>query len=141
MSKKTCCFCPEPSFRGMRQADGVRSMRVLKAKLRRVVGYLDQAGAGVEYLWASEAEEVCLDPGIQPHHTFPWEQQYFQEEKTNSGGVSVVAQQKQIRLGTMRLQVPSLALLRCRKLWCRSQTWFRSGFAEVAAYASRYSSD
>ena len=44
------------------------------------------------------------------------------------GGVPVV-QRKQIKLGTMRLQVQSLALLRrlrirhCRELWCRSQTW------------------
>ena len=40
-------------------------------------------------------------------------------------GVPVVAQQKQILLGTMRLQVRSLASLsglriwRCRELWCR----------------------
>ena len=46
-------------------------------------------------------------------------------------GVPVVAQQKQIRLGTMRLRVPCLALLsglriqHCRELWCRSQTKLR----------------
>ena len=40
-------------------------------------------------------------------------------------GVPIVARQKQIRLGTMRMQVPSLALLsvlrvrRCHELWCR----------------------
>ena len=38
-----------------------------------------------------------------------------------------MAQQKRIRLGTMRLQVQSLALLsglrirRCRELWCRPE--------------------
>ena len=45
-----------------------------------------------------------------------------------SMGVPVVAQQKGIRLGTMKLRVRSLALFgglriwRCRELWCRSQT-------------------
>ena len=40
-----------------------------------------------------------------------------------------MVQWKRIRLGTMRLRVPSLALLsglgirRCRELWCRLQTW------------------
>jgi len=43
-----------------------------------------------------------------------------------------VAQQKRIRLGTMRLWVRSLALLRglriqcCHELWYRSQMWLRS---------------
>ena len=43
-------------------------------------------------------------------------------------GVPIVAQQKQIRLGTMKLWVRSLASLsglrsrHCRELWCRSQT-------------------
>ena len=51
------------------------------------------------------------------------------KKKKENGGVPVLAQWKQIRLGTMRLQVQSLALLRglrircCHKLWCRSQTW------------------
>ena len=46
-----------------------------------------------------------------------------------------MVQQKQIRLGTMRLQVQSLALLSglrircCHKLWCRSQTWLGSRIA------------
>ena len=50
-------------------------------------------------------------------------------------GVPVVAQQKQSRLVTMRIQVQSLALLsglriwRCHELWCRSQTWLGSGIA------------
>ena len=50
-------------------------------------------------------------------------------------GVPVVAQWKQIRLLSMRTQVRSLASLsglriqHCRELWCRSQTWLRSGIA------------
>jgi len=51
------------------------------------------------------------------------------------GGVPVMAQWKRIQLGTMRLQVWSLASLSglriwcCRELWCRSQTWIGSGIA------------
>ena len=46
-----------------------------------------------------------------------------------------MAQQKQIRLGTMRWRVQSLALFsglrsqRCRELWCRSQTQLESVIA------------
>ena len=52
-------------------------------------------------------------------------------------GVPIVAQWKRIPLGTMRLQVQSLALFsglrirRHRKLWCRSKTWLGS-FVAVA---------
>ena len=55
--------------------------------------------------------------------------------KVGGMGVPVVAQRKQIRLGTVRLQVRSLASLsRLRiwchcELWCRSQTWLRAGVA------------
>ena len=51
-----------------------------------------------------------------------------------SRGVPVMAQWKWIRLGTVRLQVPSLASLnglrirRCCELWCRSQVRLQSGF-------------
>ena len=44
-----------------------------------------------------------------------------------------MAQQKQIQLGTMRLQIQSLASLsglriwHCHDLWCRSQMWLGSG--------------
>ena len=44
-------------------------------------------------------------------------------------GFPIVAQWKQIRLGTMKLWVRSLAsfsglrILHCRELWCRLQTW------------------
>ena len=50
-------------------------------------------------------------------------------------GVPVMAWWKQIQLGTMRLQVQSLALLsglrirRCRELWCRSQIQLGSRIA------------
>ena len=51
--------------------------------------------------------------------------------------VPLMAQRKQIRLGTLRLQVPSLPLLsglriwHCHELWCRWQTRLRSGVAVV----------
>ena len=50
-------------------------------------------------------------------------------------GVPVVVQWEKSKLGTVRLWVLSLALLsglriwRCCELWCRSQTWLRSGVA------------
>ena len=62
-------------------------------------------------------------------------------------GVPVVVQRKQIRLGTMRLQVRSLAsfsgskIQRCCELGCRSQMWLGSGVAVAVAQAGGYSSD
>jgi len=59
--------------------------------------------------------------------------------KNKKNGIPVVAQRKQVRLGTMRLQVQSLASLsglrirRCRELWCRLQTWLGSGIAVAVA--------
>ena len=53
--------------------------------------------------------------------------------------VRAVAQWKRIRLGTTRLQVPSLALLNglrirhCLELWCRSQTRLGSCVAVAVA--------
>ena len=50
-----------------------------------------------------------------------------------------MVQQNQIRLGAMRLQVQSLALLsglriwHCRELWCRLQARLRSGVAVALA--------
>ena len=50
-------------------------------------------------------------------------------------GIPVVAQQKQIRLETMRLRVPSLASLngltiwRCHNLWCSLRMQLRSRVA------------
>ena len=54
-------------------------------------------------------------------------------------GVPTMVKQKRIQLGTMTLQVCSLALLselgiwRCHKLWCRSQMWLGSGIAVALA--------
>ena len=53
----------------------------------------------------------------------------------NEKGVPIVVQWKQIRLGTMRLWVRSVASLsglriwRCHELWCRSKKQLRSGVA------------
>ena len=49
--------------------------------------------------------------------------------------VPFMEQRKRIQLGTMRLWVRSLTSLsglgiwHCHELWCRSQTWLRSGIA------------
>ena len=62
-------------------------------------------------------------------------------------GVPIVAQRKQIRLGTMRVWVRSLASLsglrirHCLELWCRSQTRLGSGIAVAVAQAGSNSSD
>ena len=54
-------------------------------------------------------------------------------------GVLIVAQRKQIQLGTMRSQVRSLALLsrlriqHCRELWCRSQMQLGCSIAVAVA--------
>ena len=59
----------------------------------------------------------------------------------------MVTQLKQIQLGTMRLQVRSLASLsglriqRCREPWRRSQTWLGSGIDVALAQADSYTSD
>ena len=44
-------------------------------------------------------------------------------------GVPVVAQRKRIQLGTMRLQVRSLASLSGLRMWCRSQMQLGSDVA------------
>ena len=63
-------------------------------------------------------------------------------DKVHKGlGVPTIAQQKQIRIGTMRLQDRSLALLSglriqcCHELWCRSQMWLGSDVAVAMAMA------
>ena len=62
-------------------------------------------------------------------------------------GVPIVAQQKQICLGTMRLWVRSLALLsglwtqHCHELWYRLYIWLGSLVAVAVAQAGSYSSD
>ena len=49
----------------------------------------------------------------------------LRREGTVFGGVPVLAQWKQIQLGTMRLQVRSLASLSELKLHCYSELWCR----------------
>ena len=69
------------------------------------------------------------------------------EEEILGFGVPVVAQQKRIRPGTMRLQVRSLASLsglriqHCCEPWRRSQTRLRSGIAVAVAQGGICSSD
>ena len=43
---------------------------------------------------------------------------YWEDLKTSILGVPIMAQWKEIRLGTMRLQVQSLALLSGLRIWC-----------------------
>ena len=68
-------------------------------------------------------------------------------KKRNRHGVPVVAQWLTNLTGTTRLWVRSLALLsgwrilRCRELWCRSQTWLRSGVAVAVVQVRSNSSD
>ena len=63
------------------------------------------------------------------------------------GGVPMGAQQLQTQLVSMRTWVWSLSLfsgLRIwhrHELWCRSQTWLRSGIAVAVVQAGDYSSD
>ena len=58
-----------------------------------------------------------------------------------------MVQWKRIQLGTMRLQVLSLASLSglkircCHELWCRSQTQLRSGVAVAVTIAGSCRSD
>ena len=68
---------------------------------------------------------------------FGWRISFFgvQDRAIENRGVPVVAQWKQIHLGTVRLWVRSLASLsglricRCRELRYRSQVWLRSHVA------------
>ena len=65
-------------------------------------------------------------------------------QETGAKKHKILAQQKLIQLVSMKAPVQSLDLLsglriqHCRDLWCRSQTWLRSGVAVVQA--SNYSS-
>ena len=67
--------------------------------------------------------------------------------KNLSAGVPIVAQQKQIQLGTIRSRVRSLALLgglriwHCRELWYRLQLQLRFRVAVAVEKASSYSSN
>ena len=63
--------------------------------------------------------------------------EYYSSLKKEILGVPTVAQQKQIQLGTMRLQVRFLVSLNglriwhCRELWYRS--WMRLGYRVAVA--------
>ena len=67
--------------------------------------------------------------------------------KKSTNGVPIMAQGKRIRLGIMRLRVPSLASLsglrirHCHKLRCRSQIQLGSGIAVAVVQTRGYSSD
>ena len=67
--------------------------------------------------------------------------------KKSAPEVPLLAQWKRIPLGTMRLWVPSLALLNgsriqcCCELWCRSQMQLRSDVAVAVAVAGSCGSD
>ena len=58
-----------------------------------------------------------------------------------------MVQLKQIQLGAMKFQVPSLASLsglrirHCREMWCRLQTCLRSCVAVAVVQASGYNSE
>ena len=75
-----------------------------------------------------------------------WRFNYINTQKLLLG-VPIVAQRKRIRLGTIRLQVQSLASIsglriqRCRELWCRSQMRLGSGVAVAGLQAGGNSSD
>ena len=79
----------------------------------------------------------------------PWEKAGASEKETLKTvlGVPVVAQQKQVRLVSMRMWVRSLALLvglriqRCRELWYWSQKQLGSGIPVAVVWACSYSSD
>ena len=109
---------------------------------------------GKEEKWGGKEWEECasprnewLSPGKSAfRHIIPPQSFNFLPEfssldnlKKYISGVPIVAQQKQIWLGTMRLLVRSLALLsrlrneRCYELWSRSKTrlWSRVAVAVV----------
>ena len=71
----------------------------------------------------------------------------LKRSKTLKIGVPAMEQLKRIRLGTMKLRVPSLASLsglkirRCWEPWCWSQMWLGSVVAVAVVKASGYSSD
>ena len=108
---------------------------ISKVHLKGIVFYLQEL---VSPLWG-----ISPDQGLKCHRI-------KKERERNyiaNTGVHMVAQQKQFRVGTMRLQVRSLASLsglriqHCHELWCRSQMWLRSCIAVAVARASGYSFD
>ena len=84
---------------------------------------------------------VCVCESVKVGH-FAVQQKLTEHWKSTIRkflGVPVMAQQKQIQLGTMRLRVGSLAsrsglgIRRCCELWCKSQVRLRSGVAMALA--------
>ena len=82
--------------------------------------------------WSGNSMHLCLVPDLR-------EKSFNLSALNMISRVPVVAQWKQIQLGTMRLSVRSLALLnglriwRCHELWCGSQMRLRSGIAVAVA--------
>ena len=100
------------------------------------------------YLWHAEVPR----PGIKsvPQQQQSWilnplsrQRTLFFPLKNTCLGVPVVVKQKQIRLGTMRFRVQSLASLSglrircCHELWCRLQTRLGSDVVVAAAAGQR----
>ena len=92
----------------------------------------DQSLAQYSGLRDLEWQQLWLGFSSWPGNLRTLRLQPLKKKKTR---VPIVAQQKRIRLVSMRMQVRSLALLsglrirRCRELWCRSQMWLGSGVA------------
>ena len=95
------------------------------------------------------SEQLLGSPTISSSSYYPPPQNQAKSTsiKILTAGMLVVVQQKQIRLGTTRLQVRSLALLSglgiwcCRERWCRSQTRLGSCIVVALAQAGVYSSN
>ena len=93
--------------------------------------------------------KLLYDPTIPLLHIYP-DKTIIQKDTCTpiaKTGVPVIVQWKQIQLGTMMLQVWSLATLselktwHCHELWCRLQTWLGFCIAVAVAQASSCSSD
>ena len=98
-----------------------------------------------EYLkMISPNVQIFIQPLLANVH---WLKQVMWTIQNLCVGVPVVVQQKWIQLGTMRLQVRSLASLRgsriwcCCELWCRSQMQLRSCVGGAVPKACSYSSN
>ena len=78
---------------------------------------------------------LCYKATVMKQHGMASKQTHRSWKRKENPGVPVVAQWKQIPLGTVRLKVSSLASLNglrirhCHELWCGLQTWFGSCIA------------
>ena len=98
------------------------------------------------------ASRVTVTNGVIPSQSSVWikgprlritqpDAAQVSDVHTHPTGVPIVAQQKPIQLGTMRLWARSPASLsglrmqRCREQWCRSQAHLGSGIAVAMAQA------